>query len=212
LRYGRCTLWGDSGFLPACLLLAFCTELSADPLLVGLAGKKYRRMYAPVVEELGAAAEMISGQTLEAPARMAQYRAVVIVSRGDPAQAQTGLSPRAAIGVQQYMQSGGRVLFTLGCLPPDGVLPVEFGDWGWGLEWRVVDNGHPITQGMRRGQVVRYNAYRGWLKTAGANGRVLLAEPDGRPAVIAVSYGAGASGSTLFRRRWARTRTRQVCD
>ena len=191
MKHDRCTRWSDLGFLAAGLLLASCTELSADPLLVGLAGRKYRRMYASVVEKLGAAAETISGQTLEDPARMAQYRAVVIVSRGDPAQDQAGLSPQAATGVQQYIQSGGRVLFTLGCLPPDEVLPVEFGGWGWGLEWRVVDNEHPITHGMQRGQIVRYNAYRGWLKAVGENGRVLLAEPDGRPAVIAVSHGAG---------------------
>lgn len=177
----------------AIVIVAVTIPASAEPPLVGLAGDKYRMAYVGVIEGLGGESEQTSGAELEDPAALSRYTALVIVTRGDAAQESMGLTEAAEACVADWVKAGGRLLCAYGCPPPAVILDggrntVSF---GVGPDWVVSDDTHPITAGMKPGQLVRYSVYRCRLRPVAVPSRILLAEPNGLPAVLSIPYGAG---------------------
>lgn len=167
------------------------TECRAASPLVGLCGQSYRAFYVAPLESIQAQGLMVSGQDLRDPAALEHYQALIIVSNADPGQQDAGLPAEVEHSVAAYVRAGGRVLCSFGCPPPADVLTGSFSSPGPGSDWFVADNVHPLTEGLQLDQVVRYGAYRYGVSGLGQNGRVLLREADGSPAVTVVSYGLG---------------------
>ena len=191
MRSCRAYLLVAAPTLAALLPLTGLTECLAAPPLVALCGQDYRASYVAPLETVGAQGQMISGQELRDPSVLKRYRALIIVTNADPGRQDVGLPAEAEQSVAAYVKAGGRVLCTFGCAPPRAVLTGSFASPGPGSDWFVDDNEHPLTEGLRAGQMVRYSAYRYGVSGLGANGRVLLREADGLPAVTAVSHGRG---------------------
>ena len=166
-------------------------ECRAASPLVGLCGQSYRAFYVAPLESIQAQGLMVSGQDLRDPAALERYQALIIVSNADPSQQEAGLPAEVERNVAAYVRAGGRVLCTFGCAPPVEVLTGSFASPGPGSDWFVADSQHPLTEGLQVGRVVRYGAYRYGVSGLGPNGRVLLREADGSPAVTVVSYGHG---------------------
>lgn len=167
------------------------TECRASAPLVGLCGQSYRATYVTPLETIGAKAQLVSGQELREAATLRRFQALIFVTNADPGQDDATLTAEVERNLADYVQDGGRVLCTFGCPPPRTVLTGAFDNPGPGSDWFVGDNRHPVTQGLRQGQVVRYGAYRYGVSGLGPNARVLLREADGSPAVTIVSHGRG---------------------
>ncbi len=183
--------------VPVCLfllaLLGALTQAAAVPPLVGLAGEKYRRAYVGIIEELGGVGEQVSGAELEDPQALAKYAALVVVTRGEAGQETYGFTDAADGAVADYVKAGGRVLCSFGCSPPEVMINRRgnIRGWGGGPDWIVADNSHPITAGMRLGQIVRYSAYAARIAKIEPPGKLLLANIGGTTAVAAFPYGDG---------------------
>ncbi len=166
-------------------------DCQAEVPLVGLCGQAYRAAYVAPLEAIGAEGQLVSGQDLRDPEGLERYQALIIVTNADPSQQDAALPTEVEGNLAAYVRSGGRVLCTFGCPPPAAILTGSFGSPGPGSDWSVSDNQHPLTEGLRVGQVIRYSAYRYGVSGLGPNGRVLLRAADGSPAVTAVSHGRG---------------------
>ena len=174
-------------------LLGGVTQAIAAPPLVGLAGEKYRRAYVGIIEQLGGVGEQITGAELEDAETLAKYAALVVVTNGEAGQETYGFTEAADAAVAEYVKAGGRVLCSFGCSPPKVMIGgrANIQGWGRGPDWVVADNDHPITEGMKLGQVVRYGAYRCRIGTIEPPGKMLLADIGGTTAVAAIPYGDG---------------------
>jgi len=176
----------------AVLLCTHCVAADGDVPVVGLAGDPYRLAYVSVMEQLGGTGEEMSGADLENPGTLSRYTALIIVTRGDQGQQGFGLTEAAQAAVAEFVKAGGRVLCSYGCAPPQVIMGGTYTGFGWGPDWVVADNTHPIAAGMKLGQIVRYSAYRGAVSGIKPPAVALLTEPGGRPAVTFIPYGEGA--------------------
>ncbi|MBD3291994.1 MAG: hypothetical protein GF393_03660 [Armatimonadia bacterium] len=178
--------------LCALVILAACATGALAQPLVGLAGMKYRRAYAPVLERLGVRAKSISGDVLEDRAKVAEYDALIIVNKGDPGQEHWGLTGAAQAVLTDYLQSGGRALLTYGAAPPEAIISGDFHNYGHGPHWLPAESDHPIVEGWEAGRVVQFGRYRGGIRDLGEGAEVLVREESGHPIVFAMPVGEGA--------------------
>lgn len=178
--------------LCALVILAACATGAFAQPLVGLAGMKYRRAYAPVLERLGVRAKSISGDVLEDRAKVEEYDALIIVNKGDPGQEDWGLTEDAQAVLLDYLGDGGRALLTYGAAPPPEIITGDFHNYGHGPHWLAADSDHPIVEGWEVGRAVQFGRYRGRIRDLGEGADVLVREESGHPIVFAMPVGDGA--------------------